>query len=121
MLRPHLDADGVMILRIANRVPILNLLRILHRPITEATFGDAKNNFSYRGIRALLEVCGFSVERVILRERGKRALTRTRRAYYLLSLIASTLVRLKLTPGVILVCRRTEPGSVMDDPATNAA
>ena len=68
-------------------------------------FGDAKYNFSYRGIQRLLADTGYRIERVVLNEKGKKIATRTRWLYYKLSLLASHLTGLKLTPGIILVCR----------------
>jgi SAM-dependent methyltransferase len=107
-LRPHLAADGVMVIRIANRTPVLNLLRVLRYPITERVYGDVKVNFTYRGFKTMLEAAGFRVESVYLKEKGKRVRTRLRRVYYSSSLIASKILGCKLTPGLILVCKRSD-------------
>lgn len=104
-LTPHLSPDGVLLVRIANRTPILNLLRVLRYPITEKIFGDVKTNFTYRGFRLLLETAGLRIESVYLREKGKRVRSRARRWYYRLSLVASKIFRCKLTPGIVIVCK----------------
>ncbi len=105
MLRNHLATDGILILRVTNRAPLLDILRLLNRPITNSLVGDAKHNFSFPGIARLLSDTGFSVERVVLNERGKRIARLKTWLYYKCSLAASKITGLKLTPGMILVCR----------------
>jgi SAM-dependent methyltransferase len=107
-LRPHLTPDGVMVVRIANRTPLLNLLRLLRIRITEKTFGDVKSNFTFRGFKTMLETAGFRIDTVYLREKGKRVSTPMRRWYYRLSPIASKILGYKLTPGIVLICRRSD-------------
>jgi 2-polyprenyl-3-methyl-5-hydroxy-6-metoxy-1,4-benzoquinol methylase len=108
-LHPHLKSEGVLILRVANRTPVLRLLHALRWPGLGRVFGDTKHNFSYRGIRSLLERSGFRIERVILSELRRKIATIPRRLYYRSSLIVSRTTGLKLTPGIILVCRRGDP------------
>jgi len=105
-LNPHLKPEGVLILRLTNRTPLLRLLRALRWPITNDIFGDVKHNFTYRGIRSLLQRTSYRIERVILGEK-KKVVPLSKWMYYKLSLIASHLSGLKLTPGIILVCRRS--------------
>lgn len=104
-LRPHLAPDGTLIIRIANRTPVFNLLRLFHRPIPCDLFGDVKYNFSFGGIQHLLTDTGYQIERVVLNEKGKKTAIVKTRLYYKLSLVASHLTGLILTPGIILVCR----------------
>lgn len=104
----HLTPDGVLIIRISNRTLLLNLLRMVHMSIPDRVFGDIKTHFTYRGIRTLLESSGYRIVSVLLRERGKRSWTWARRLYYTLSFYLSKLTGLKLTPGLIIVCRHAE-------------
>jgi hypothetical protein len=67
-----LAPNGILIIRITNRTPLINILRIFKRPITDRHIGDAKHNFSDRGIRHLLEDRGLRIEKTLLREKGKR-------------------------------------------------
>lgn len=106
----HLAPDGVLIIRITNRTPLLNLLVALNRPITNRYFGDAKHNFSFFGVETLLIRAGFRIQRVHMHEKGKRGQRLATWLYYRMSLAASVLSRKKLTPGMILICRRSDSG-----------
>ncbi len=105
LLAPHLTPEGVLIMRVSNRTLVFNLLRLLHRAIPRDFYGDVKISFTYKGIRTLLESCGYRIEAVHLRERGKRPSTLMRRIYYRWSYYLSKLTGLKLTPGLIIVCK----------------
>jgi len=94
---------GVLILRVSNRTPIFRLLRLLGRPITNDHFGDAKYNFTFAGLQRLLTRAGFTVRRVRMRERGKRVHGAATWLYYWLSLPLSAILRIKLTPGLIVI------------------
>ena len=107
-LRPHLKSEGVLIVRLANRTPVFRLLQILGRPISRDLFGDVKHNFTYGGIRLLLEKTGYRIERVVLTEKGKKGMPFPKWLYYKLSPAISRITGLKLTPGMILVCRRED-------------
>ena len=107
-LRRHLHPDGVLILRVANRTPVFHALRLLRRAIPRDVFGDVKYNLSFRGVQHLLADAGYRIKRVVLNEKGKKMAMRTRWLYYKLSLLASHLTGRKLTPGMILICRRGE-------------
>lgn len=109
--RELLAPDGILVLRIANRTPLINILRLLGRPITDQQIGDAKHIFSVRGIRRLLEDCGFRIEKTLLREKGKHHRGFLTRLGYDLSLVLSVITRQKLTPGLILLVRPASPPS----------
>lgn len=104
-LHSHLTQDGVLLLRIANRAPFLNLFHFLRRPITSSLIGDSKFIFSFRGLERLCARTGYAIEQIILHERGKRTKCGPKALYYLVSPIISRLVRQPITPGIILVCR----------------
>lgn len=104
-LRRLLHPDGILLLRITNRTALLNALRRLRRPITNAYFGDGKHNFTVRGARELLRSSGFTVEKILCHEKGKRISRPLTRLYYRLSLLATALLRTELTPGVLVIGR----------------
>lgn len=107
--RTLLASDGILVIRLTNCTPLINVLRAVRRPITDRHLGDAKHNFSVRGIRRLLEDCGFRIEKTLLREQGKVHRGITTRLYYQLSLMLSVITRQKLTPGLILLARPASP------------
>ncbi|HUU44954.1 MAG TPA: class I SAM-dependent methyltransferase [Acidobacteriota bacterium] len=100
-----LAKDGCLLIRVTNRTPLFSFLRFLGRPVGDAHFGDGKHCFSYRGLKRLLSDAGFSIERIILWEKGKRHQRMAARMYYLLSFILSLIVRRPLTPGLIVIAR----------------
>ncbi|MBI5868774.1 MAG: class I SAM-dependent methyltransferase [candidate division Zixibacteria bacterium] len=104
-LRPHLKSEGVLIIRLANRTPVFRLLQMLGRPISRDLFGDVKHNFTYGAIRLLLEKTGYRIERTVLTEKGKKGMPFPKWLYYKLSPAVSRITGMKLTPGMILVCR----------------
>lgn len=104
-IRPHLKDHGVVIVRVTNRTPMLNLCSLFNIPITNSLFGDAKHNFSYKGLKYLCESCGYIITKVVLNEKGKKMPINKTWAYYKISLILSRLFKAKLTPGIILICK----------------
>jgi len=101
--RPHLAKGGLLMLRVPNRTPVLQLMRKLRTPITNGLFGDAKCNFSYAGMRQLLSRAGYEIVWVQMREKGKGARSAAVWLYYRLSYAASVILRRKLTPGIIIL------------------
>lgn len=107
-LRPHLKSDGVLIFRLTNRTPVFRLMRLFGKPVTNDIFGDVKHSFTFHSICLLLEKTGYRIERVVLREKGKKISPLSKWLYYKLSLVASRITGIKLTPGITLVCRRNQ-------------
>jgi SAM-dependent methyltransferase len=104
-LRTLLSDDGRFIFRVTHRAPLFDLIRFLRQPLTDRFIGDCKHHFSYRGLRQLLAKAGYCVERVILREKGKRHRDWPSRIYYALTPPLSRLTGCKLTPGLIILAR----------------
>jgi SAM-dependent methyltransferase len=105
LLRPK----GILLLRIANRAPVLGLSRMLRRPITNDLFGDALFCFSDRGIRWLLRSSGCALESCHAYEH-KRVPPGNLRGFVLNRLLpaAAALTGLKVSPGLTYVCRKSD-------------
>ncbi|MEW5701621.1 MAG: class I SAM-dependent methyltransferase [Candidatus Zixiibacteriota bacterium] len=104
----RLAAHGVLVMRIVNRTPLLRLRQWLRLSITDALVGDAKYNFSYRGILCLLRDTGYEVICVRQHERGRRGQPFRKWLYYRLAPLAGWLTRRQLGPGLALICRPVE-------------
>ncbi len=102
--KAHLKDHGIVILRVTNRTPILSLYTLFNLPIPYSLFGDAKHNFSYKGLKYLIESCDYTIAKVVLNEKGKKMPINKTWAYYKVSLVISHLFKAKLTPGIILIC-----------------
>ena len=104
--RVHLKNNGILLLRVANRTPVLDLLHRLRRPITSAVLGDSKYVFSAKGIRILCERSGFHINRIVLLERGKRFHGVLKSVYYRATPLISQLTGYLVTPGLVFLCGR---------------
>jgi hypothetical protein len=104
-IRTRLAGDGILIMRVTNRTPVMRLLQLMGRPISDALAGDVKYNFSYRGIRCLLHEAGYEVTRIYQHERGRRGQRPLTWLYYRLAPLAGRLTGRKLGPGLVLICR----------------
>ena len=109
-LAGRMRPSGIMIIRVTNRTPLLNLYRMLFPgKITEQSFGDQLVAFSHRGVMAALRQSGLAVasfrcfERKPLTGRGLAGF-----AYYGVLPAISAVTGLKLTPGLTYLCRRTD-------------
>ncbi|MBD3299531.1 MAG: methyltransferase domain-containing protein [candidate division Zixibacteria bacterium] len=107
-MRQRVAPGGLLIMRVTNRPPTFNLMRLLGQSISTDRFGDAKFNYSYAGITRLLERTGFAIERTYLREPGKNHPSKVTAMYYQASLLASMLTGRKLSPGLTLIARPTD-------------
>ena len=113
-----LQEDGLLLIRIPNRTPILDAARALKMEITTSLFLDSKHNYSYKGIKILCERAGLSIERVDWRERGKKPIINekggkmplVKRVYGALSTLLCSLplggAKYKIAPGLIFFARR---------------
>jgi SAM-dependent methyltransferase len=102
----QLRSDGRIVIRIANRCPLADLQRAMGLPVTNMTLGDQLVAFSHQGMNQLLARCGLRMDRVILRERKPISIHRIARSvgYQVLPVVAGV-IRKKVTPGIIYVCR----------------
>ena len=107
-----LHHDGILILRITNRTPILNILTFFNKPIPYAFFGDCKHSFSYKGVKILLEKAGFEIHKIFYQEKGKHVpfgrhyQQQLKWLYYKISPILSSIFSVKWSPGLIIVCKK---------------
>ncbi len=104
-MRQRIAPGGRLIMRVTNRPPTFNLMRLLGQSISADRFGDAKFNYSFAGITRLLERTGFAIEETYLREPGKNHPSKVTAMYYQVSLLASTLTGRKLSPGLTIIAR----------------
>jgi hypothetical protein len=90
------------------------LVRRLGRPITsDLVCGDAKHNFTPRGIRMLLECTGFRIELLTGKESGKKL--PTLRAFFLHHSLywLSLITRRPVALGMVIVAR---PAMALESP-----
>jgi SAM-dependent methyltransferase len=104
-IRRLLIPGGSVLIRVANRTWLLDLLRTLGIVIHRHRFGDAKYNFSPDGMLQLLDRAGFRVEEIIWDERGKADPRWMIRWYYKVSQILCKYLSLRVTPGMLIVAR----------------
>lgn len=104
-IRRIISPEGRLIIRVTNRVWLLDWLRVAGVAIGRDRFGDAKCNFSPEGMALLLQRAGFEPTRLIWREKGKRGQGRLLRLYYTLSAWASEYLTLPIAPGMIFIAR----------------
>jgi SAM-dependent methyltransferase len=101
-----LKDDGVMVVRIANRAPLLRLMLLLHGTFTNDQIGDQLFAFNDKAVRLLAGKAGLAVRKVILREH-KRIWDSWfyLLAYGLLPLFC-TVTALKWTPGLTYILQK---------------
>jgi SAM-dependent methyltransferase len=104
-LRTLLRPGGFLVIRVANRAWLLDMLRVVGSSIGRDRFGDAKFNFSVHGIAFLLERAGIRAERIVWLERGKADPRAFMRMYYRVSAFLSEYLSLRVSPGMIVVAR----------------
>jgi len=106
-IRDRLRPDGVFVARLTNRNLYAKFRSIFVRKGDWSAIGDATVSYSMKGIRRLLALSGFRIEKVIPDcGRGKKLAARKRLSYlstYLLTLL--TLQTRILTPGIIVIAR----------------
>jgi 2-polyprenyl-3-methyl-5-hydroxy-6-metoxy-1,4-benzoquinol methylase len=115
-LHRRLTSSGVLIVRVTNRTHLLELCRLLGCRISTDLTGDAKHNFSPRGLRGLLQRTGFGLLHSTVAEPGRKYHSATRAWLYRLTLAASFVTFVPLTPGITLVARPaapTQPGDAV--------
>lgn len=104
-----LGNGGLIVIRIANRTPVLNLLVALRMKerISRGLFGDEVVALSHRGMATAMERAGLRVEQVFHYEhkslRGRP--WRLRLMYWLLPVVAR-ITGWRVSPGIIYVCTR---------------
>ena len=101
---------GVMVIRIANRTPLLIfLLALPGSRIDNRAFGDQVVAPSRKAMRSMLEACGLRIQSVHTRETKPVSMVRDPRrwVYYRIMPMVSGITRIKLSPGLIYVCRKS--------------
>jgi hypothetical protein len=95
-----------MVVRIANRAPLLRLMLLLHGTFTNDQIGDQLFAFNDKAVRLLAGKAGLAVRKVILREH-KRIWDSWfyLLAYGLLPLFC-TVTALKWTPGLTYILQK---------------
>lgn len=103
-LYKHLNHDGLMVLRVSNRIWFYNLKKLTNNVMVPSPLGDAKWGFSKQGIIKLLSSCGMTTRQVDFIERGKQVNSaRNILLYYILSYLAKLSRGLiNLSPGMII-------------------
>jgi SAM-dependent methyltransferase len=106
-----LGDGGVIVIRIANRTPLLNLMVAfrMNGRISRALFGDEVVALSHRGMENAIAKAGLCVERVHHHEHKsmRRRPWRLRLMYWVLPVVAR-ITRWRVSPGIIYVCRKGE-------------
>ena len=104
-----LDAGGFVVIRIANRTPLLNLMvafRMKDR-ISSDLFGDQVVAFSHRGMENAIAATGLRVEQVLYYEH--KSVSKRRRRLRLMYWFLPAVARMtgwRISPGLIYVCSR---------------
>lgn len=109
-LRSLMADRGVLVIRIANRTPLLDLLLALPGGrIDNRAFGDQVVLPSHRAMRIMLEASGLRIQSVHMRETKPVSMFRDPRRwiYYRIMPVVSGITRTKLTPGLIYVCHKS--------------
>jgi len=106
-IREVLTPGGCVLLRVTNRTWLFDLLHTLGVVIHRDRFGDSKYNFSPEGMLQLLDRAGLRVEEVIWDERGKADPRWMIRWYYKISQLLCRHLSLRVTPGMLIVARRS--------------
>lgn len=104
-LRALLAPNGCLLIRVANRAWLLDLMRHAGLAIGNDRFGDAKFNFSIPGTMCLLRRAGFQVTEVHWSERGKADPRPLIRMYYKTASRLSEYMSLRITPGMLVLAR----------------
>ncbi len=106
-IRDRLKPDGLLVARFTNRNLYAKFRSTFVQKGDWSAIGDATVSYSMKGIRRLLALSGFRLEKVIPDYgRGKRLAARKRLSYlstYVLTL--ATLQTCILTPGIIVIAR----------------
>lgn len=101
-----LKEDGFLILRITNRNWIARIFRLLGRKNLDI-LGDATYSYSLKSITKLLDKVGFSIENVILFERGKIMPIKKKIAYYLGIILSYVMIKKFIfSPGLIIIASK---------------
>jgi SAM-dependent methyltransferase len=104
-----LNAGGSIVIRIANRTPLMNLMVGLKRPISRALFGDEVVAFSHRGMKRATATAGLRVERVLHYEhKSMRGRSWRLRLMYLFLPAVARVTGWRVSPGLIYVCKKAE-------------
>lgn len=104
-IRKKMRSKGMLVIRIVNRVWIIDTLRMFGLSVTSRIFGDHKYSFSLKGMQILLSRSGFKIKQVIKREHGKIISDAKRRLLANTLIILSHLSGVVLSPGLIYFCR----------------
>lgn len=106
-LRALLAPNGCLLIRVANRTWLLDLLHQAGLTFGNDRFGDAKYNFSVEGALSLIRRTGFQVSEVHWSERGKADPRPLIRLYYKAASLLSEYMSLRITPGMLVLARPT--------------
>jgi len=117
-LRSYLHPDGVLLLRVPNRTPFLNLFLKFKRKIDNTDFLDVKHNISFKGLEIITRRAGFETLKVVTAKTGNKPLVSPEGKkpgllkvlyYYVSSAICALTgpgLGQYISPGIILFCRR---------------
>lgn len=109
-LRALMPPNGCLLIRVANRTWLLDMLYRLGISIESAHFGDAKYNFSPTGIISLLQRAGFQIDEVRWSEKGKADPRLLMRVYYTVAPLLSEFLSWRVAPGMLLLAHPSPPG-----------
>ena len=109
-----LDDKGVLLIRVTNRVWIANLYCLMGVRVPGIAMGDAKYSYSYQGMKELLHKTGFAIEKTFVTEKGKQADSMRKRLFYKFTQLVSETGIVKISPGLIFLCRKREDLSTKD-------
>ena len=99
--------NGVIVIRIANRTPLVRLLSVLSRGrIDNRVFGDQVVLPSHQAMQCMLNACGLSIRSVHTWEAKPLSMARDPRRwfYYRIMPIISVVTGMKISPGLLYVC-----------------
>ncbi len=104
-LRRKINRNGVLAIRIVNRVWLLNMLRFFGFAVNSSIYGDHKFSFSTKGMSELLKSTGFNITSITAREPGKIISNFKLRIFARLLNTFSILPGINLSPGLIYFCK----------------
>lgn len=103
--KSRLHKDGIIVIRNTNRALLLNLICRFSAKLSNEIFGDAKYNYSQKGIEVVFKKSGLRTDKTILHEKGRYLGSMKRKFMYYIPLMISLFASVRITPGVIHVIR----------------
>lgn len=121
-LARHMTDQGMMIVRVTNRTPLLDMFRRhFRRGITSGIFGDQLFAFSDKGMSIAFRKSALKVRSFCFFEQKPIAGRRLKNfVYYRLVPAIAAVTRLKITPGLTYLCTRDGALSAADSTSVKA-